>query len=64
MINSQSTFNKSFNSIFWLFGIVSFIGIAGYGLSYILKMPEISPNEFVPKTMIQLHLIDLDLVIY
>ena len=51
MINSQSTFNKSFNSIFWLFGIVSFIGIAGYGLSYILKMPEISPNEFVPKTI-------------
>jgi len=32
-------------------GIISSIGIIGYGLSYIIKMPAVSPDGFVPKTL-------------
>jgi hypothetical protein len=32
-------------------GIISSIGILGYGLSYIIKMPAVSPDGFVPKTL-------------
>jgi hypothetical protein len=32
-------------------GIISSIGIFGYGLSYIIKMPAVSPDGFVPKTL-------------
>jgi hypothetical protein len=32
-------------------GLISSIGIIGYGLSYIIKMPAISPDGFVPKTL-------------
>lgn len=47
----QNNQNKLFKRLFLVLGIFSFIGILGYGLSYILKMPEISPDGFVPKTI-------------
>lgn len=51
MEESQNSFNKLFKTIFIILGIISFIGISGYGFSYIIKMPEISPNGFVPKDL-------------
>ncbi len=51
MIDKQDFPNKAFRIIIILLGIFSFIGIAGYGLTYIFNMPDISPDKFVPKTI-------------
>jgi len=41
----------AFKKSILVLGIISSIGILGYGLSYIIKMPAVSPDGFVPKTL-------------
>lgn len=47
--------NKSsrdiFKKIFLILGILSAIGLLGYGLTYIIVMPAISPGGFVPTAL-------------
>jgi hypothetical protein len=40
-----------FKNGFWALGILATVGLLGYGLTYIIVMPKISPDGFVPKTI-------------
>jgi hypothetical protein len=40
-----------FKKGFLVLGVLAAIGLVGYGLSYILVMPKISPDGFVPQTL-------------
>lgn len=44
---SSDIFRKSFVAL----GILAGVGLFGYGLSYIVAMPKVSPDGFVPKTL-------------
>lgn len=37
--------------VFLVLGILSAIGLAGYALAYLIVMPQVSPDGFVPKTL-------------
>lgn len=36
---------------FFILGILTAIGLIGYGLSYLLVMPEVNPDKFVPSAL-------------
>ncbi len=38
-----------FKNGFWALGILATVGLLGYGLTYIIVMPKVSPDGFVPK---------------
>lgn len=44
---SADLFRKSFMAL----GILAGVGLFGYGFSYIVAMPQVSPAGFVPKTL-------------
>jgi hypothetical protein len=41
-----------FKNGFLLLGVLTAVGLMGYGLSYILVMPKVSPGGFVPSTTV------------
>jgi hypothetical protein len=51
IIESHNNYSNLFKNIFIFLGVMTFVGIIGYGASYIIKMPEISPDGFVPKSV-------------
>ncbi len=45
--SSSDVFRKGFLAL----GILSAVGLLGYGLSYLVAMPKVSPDGFVPKML-------------
>ena len=50
IFRNESGLDLSKKSI-WLLGILTSISLVGYGLIYIIGMPAVSPDGFVPKTI-------------
>lgn len=50
-MDTESKLIKLFKIGYILLGILSAIGLIGYGLSYIVVMPKVSPDAFVPKAL-------------
>ena len=50
MDKTKDTSTTVFRNGFLTLGVLAAIGLLGYGLSYIVVMPKVSPNGFVPST--------------
>jgi hypothetical protein len=42
--------NGIFRKVFYLLGLFTAVGLIGYGISYLVVMPKVSPGGFVPTT--------------
>ena len=51
MDRTKDTFTTVFRNGFLVLGALAAVGLLGYGLSYILVMPQVSPDGFVPTTL-------------
>ncbi len=40
--------SEMFKKVFYMLGILTVIGLVGYGISYIVVMPKVSPGGFIP----------------
>jgi hypothetical protein len=49
-MNDQLT-SDLFKKIFLILGILTAIGLLGYGLAYLIVMPQVSPEGFVPRAL-------------
>jgi hypothetical protein len=47
----KALFPDLYKKGFLLLGILSAIGLAGYGLSYLFAMPKVNPERFVPSAL-------------
>jgi hypothetical protein len=47
----KALFPDLYQKGFQLLGVLSAIGLAGYGLSYLFAMPEVNPERFVPSAL-------------
>ncbi len=48
---NKDSLPEIFKKGFWLLGTAAAAGLVGYGLTYIVVMPSVSPDAFVPATL-------------